>query len=72
MEKEGFGKAGAEILEVTEEDGKKVAQDWPGTYFSKIEDVLFHLGCANKTPQTGWVFVNNRHFFLTVLDGRSL
>lgn len=70
MEKEGFGKAGAEILEETEEDGKKVAQDWPGTYVSKIEAALFPVGCANKRPQTGCV--NNRRFFLTALDGRSL
>lgn len=53
MDKEGFGKAGAEIIEVTEEEGKKMAQDCPGTYVSKIEVVLFHLGCSNKRPQTG-------------------
>lgn len=29
------------------------------------------IGYYNKVPQTGW-FVNNRHFFLTVLEAKNL
>ena len=32
--------------------------------------ILVHLSCYNKIPQTGWL-VNNRNFFLTLLEARS-
>ena len=39
--------------------------------FSVFSSVLVCLGCYKKAPQTGWL-TNDRSWFLTVLEARSL
>ena len=36
-----------------------------------LYDVLVYPGCYSKIPQT-WLFTNNKHVFLTVLEAGSL
>ena len=46
---------------------------WESTQWGGLAlyDVLVHPGCYSKIPQT-WLFTNNKHVFLTVLEAGSL